>query len=93
MLYLLYIHNFSNISNKFKFLIHADDTTVHNTYDLLHNTDTPNTLTIGHTISNKLSLIFTWLTQNKLLINTSITTMTVFHMPQKHVSYQKYYNG
>ena len=31
----------------------------------------------------------TWLTQNRLLINTSKTEMTVFHMPQKHVSYTK----
>ena len=69
--------------------MYADDTTLHSTYDTFHDTDYTDITTITHNINTELSHIVTWLTQNKLLINTSKTKMTVFHMPQKHVLYPK----
>ena len=60
--------------------MYADDTTLHGTYDTIKITDKPT-----HTIYKELSLIVTWYTENKLLINKSKTKITVFHMPQKHV--------
>ena len=89
LLFLLYINDFPNVTNKFQFLMYADDTTLHSTYDTFHDTDNTDITTITHNINTELSRIVTWLTQNKLLINTSKTKMTVFHMPQKHVLYPK----
>ena len=60
---------------------------LHCIYDTFHDIDNTDITAITHTINTELSCIVTWLTQNKLLINTSKTKMTVFHMPQKHVLY------
>ena len=89
LLFLLYINDFPNVTNKFQFLMYADDTTLHSTYDTFHDIDNTDITTITQNINTELSRIVTWLTQNKLLINTSKTKMTVFHMPQKHVLYPK----
>ena len=83
------INDFPNVTSKFQFLMYADDTTLHSAYDTSHDADNTDITTITHNISTELSHIVTWLTQNKLLINTSNTKMTVFHMPQKHVLYPK----
>ena len=91
LLFLLYINDFPNVTNKFQFLMYADDTTLHSTYDTIHDTDNTDITTITHNINTELSRIVSWLTQNILLINTSKTKMTVFHMPQKHVLHQKIY--
>ena len=69
--------------------MYADDTTLLSTYDTFHDTDNSDIAVITHNINTELSLIVTWLTQNKLLINIPKTKMTVFHMPQKHVLYPK----
>ena len=50
--------------------MYSDDTTLHSTYDTVHDTDnTDNTdiTAITHIINTELSRIVTWLTQNKLL--------------------------
>ena len=44
--FILYINDFSNISNKFAFFMYADDTTLHITYDIFHNTDNTDILTL-----------------------------------------------
>ena len=49
--------------------------------------------TIAHKINKEIAFIFTWLTQNKLLINILTSKITVFHMPHRHVAYQKCYNA
>ena len=69
--------------------MYADDTTLHSTYNTFHNTDNTDITTITHNINTEISHIVTWLTQNKLLINTPKTKITVFHIPQKHVLYPK----
>ena len=69
--------------------MYADDTTLYSTYDTFHNTENTDILTIAHNINKELSVIVTCVTQNKLLNNTSKTKITVFHMPQKHVSSKK----
>ena len=67
--------------------MYADDTTLLSTYDTFHtNTDTGIT-TIQRNINKELLLVTTWLSRNKLLINTTKTKMTVFHTQQKHISY------
>ena len=98
LLFLLYINDFPNVTNHFQFLMYADDKTLHSTYDTFLNTDNTDITAITHTTNSELSRIVTWLAQNKLLINTSKTEMTVLHMPQKNVLYRNmtfiddYYN-
>ena len=87
LLFILYVNDFYLSSNKFTFLMYADDTTLLSTYDTFHtNTDT-DIATIQRNINEELLRITTWLSRNKLLINTGKTKMTVFHTQQKHISY------
>ena len=67
--------------------MYADDTTLLSTYDTFHtNTDT-DIATIQRNINEELLRVTTWLSRNKLLINTTKTKMTVCHTQQKHISY------
>ena len=87
LLFILYVNDFYLSSNKFTFLMYADDTTLLSTYDTFHtNTDT-DIATIQRNINEELLRVTTWLSRNKLLINTTKTKMTVFHTQQKHISY------
>ena len=79
LLFILYVNDFYLSSNKFIFLMYADDTTLLSTYDTFHtNTDT-NISTIQRNINKELVRVTTWLSRNKLLINTINTKMTVYH--------------
>ena len=87
LLFILYVNDFYLSSNKCTFLMYADDTTLLSTYDTFHtNTDT-DIATIQRNINEELLRVTTWLSRNKLLINTTKTKMTVFHTQQKHISY------
>ena len=56
-------------------------------YDTFHtNTDT-DIANIQRNLNEELVCVTTWLSRNKLLINTTKTKMTVFHTQQKHISY------
>ena len=67
--------------------MYADDTTLLITYDIFHtNTDT-DIATIQRNINEELVRVTTWLSRNRLLINTTKTKMTVFRTQQKHLSY------
>ena len=57
LLFLLYINDFPNVTNKFQFLMYADDTTLHSTYDTFHDTDNTDITTITHNINTELSRI------------------------------------
>ena len=73
--------NFRNVLNKFYilYILSADDTTLHSTYDTFHNTD--NTDIRTPLIKNSPSS----------LPGLHKTKMTVFHIPQIYVSYCKIY--
>ena len=65
--------------------MYADDTTLLSTYDTFHtNTDI---VIIQRNQNKKLLRVTTWISRNKLLINTTKTKMTVFQTQQKHISY------
>ena len=69
------IHN----SDKCKFIMYADDTTI---YFNLEDFD-PETL--NNDINSELEKISIWLKMNKLSLNTQKTKMMVFHRKQKHI--------
>jgi len=87
LFFILYINDFHLSSNKFTFLMYADDTTLLSTYDAFHDNTNHDMSTIERNINKELLRITTWLTRNKLLINSTKTKMTVFHTPQRHVIY------
>ena len=87
LLFILYVNNFYLSSNKFTFLMYADDTTLLSTYDTFHTNTDIDIATIQRNINEELVRVTTWLSRNKLLINTTKTKMTVFHTQQKHISY------
>ena len=87
LLFILYINDFHNSSDKFNFLMYADDTTLLSTYDTFHDTTDTDITTIEKNINEELLKITTWLKRNKLLINSTKTKMTVFHTQQKHIPY------
>ena len=54
---------------------------------LLPNITYPTRITQYTNMNEELVRVTTWLSRNKLLINTTNTKMTVFHTQQKHMSY------
>ena len=87
LLFLLYVNDFYLSSNKFTFLVYADDTTLLSTYDTFHTNTDNDIATIKRNINEELLRVTTWLSRNKLLINITKTKMTVFQRQQKHISY------
>ena len=87
LLFTLYVNNFYLSSNKFTFLMYADDTTLLSTYDTFHTNTDIDIATFQRNINEELLRVTTWLSRNKLLINTTKTKITVFHTQQKHISY------
>ena len=84
-LYLLYVNDFYLSSNKSTFLMYADDTTLLSAYDTFHNNTDTDIATIQGIINEELLRDTTWLSRNKLLINTTKTKMT--DTQQKHIFY------
>ena len=87
LLFILYVNDFYLSSNKFTFLMYADDTTLLSTYDTFHTNTDMDIAIIQRNINEELLRVAPWLSRNKLLINTTKIKMTVFHTQQKHLSY------
>ena len=87
LLFILYVNDCYLSSNKFTCLMYSDDTTLLSTYDTFHTITDTDIATIQRNINKELLLVTTWLSSNKLLINTTKTKMTVFQTQQKHMSY------
>ena len=72
------IYDLPLVSNIFKMLMYADDTTLYCNID--QNVD-------EDTINNELANIWKWLIANKLSLNTTKTKYMVFHTNQRNVTY------
>ena len=73
LLFSIHINDLIRTSNKCKFIMYADDTTI---YFNLENLDPAN---VSNEINNKLEKITKWLQINKLSLNTQKTKLMVFH--------------
>ena len=82
----LYINDFVHSTDKYNFLMYADNTTLISTYETF-STDVSDIHTIERNINTEQLLILTWLSRNKLLINITKTKMTIFHTQKRNVSY------
>ena len=86
LLFILYVNDLHLSTNKFTFLMYADYTTLLTTYDTFHTNIYTAIATIQRNINTELVCVSTWLSMNKLLINTTKTKMTVFQTQRKHIS-------
>ena len=78
LLFLIYINDLPLVSNVFKMLRYADDTTLYCNIDQNVHEDT---------INNELAKIWEWLIANKLSLNTKKLKKVVFHTNQRNVIY------
>ena len=79
LLFLIYINDLPNISNKLKFLLFADDTNIYFELDSLFK--------LEKVINEELKKLNLWLNINRLSLNISKTNFITFHSynkPLKH---------
>ena len=81
LLFLIYINDIHFASNKFSFVLYADDTSLEIPFASLEITNSIDDL--NTTINNELNKIYDWLCVNKLSINVGKTKFMVFHFPQR----------
>ena len=83
LLFIIYINDICECTEKFDFIIYADDTTLSSTINTfnneLRNVDTQ-TL-----INDELSKIIEWLNINKLSLNKDKSKYMIFHMHNKEI--------
>ena len=79
LLFSIYINDLSTISNTFKFIMYADDTTIY-----FNTEDFPKDNLAKH-ITNGLDKVDVWLKHNKLSLNVEKTKCMTFHTCQKKI--------
>ena len=83
LLFIIYINEISQSSDKFDFLSYADDTTLSATLNKFSTSDDMN---ISDLINLELYKINEWLEINKLSLNANKSRFMIFHMPNKHIT-------
>ena len=75
LLFLIYINDLPNVSDKLKFFLFADDTNIYFECD--------NLLTMERIINKELEQLNLWLNVNRLALNISKTNFVIFHTVNK----------
>ena len=83
LLFIIYINDISQSSDKFDFLAYADDTTLSTTLNKFSTSDDMN---ISDLINLELYKINEWLEINKLSLNANKSRFMIFHMPNKQIT-------
>ena len=83
LLFIIYINDISQSSDKFDFIAYADDTTLSTTLNKFSESEDMN---ISDLINLKLYKINEWLEINKLSLNAKKSRFMIFHMPNKHIT-------
>ena len=89
LLFIIYMNDIAQVTDKFYFTIYADDTTLIAPICTFSVNDKHDFDTISLNINAELKLITDWLALNKLSLNAKKTKMMVFHYPQKRISNMK----
>ena len=80
LLFLIYVNDIYQSSNKFSFHLFADDT------NLIYSDKNPKTL--ESVVNEELLKVYDWLNANKLTLNIKKSNFVIFHLPQKKLNYQ-----
>ena len=83
LLFIIYINDFSQASNTFKFIMYSDDTMLFSNLAYFGN----NIETKESLINAELSNVIEWLNINKLSLNKSKSKHMIFHVPNKDTQY------
>ncbi len=75
LLFLIYINDLPNSSNKLSFYLFADDTNIYFESDSLHQ--------LQKVVNKELKQVKKWLDANKLALNVDKTNFVIFHSPKK----------
>ena len=81
LLFNIFINDIVKASQKFAFILYADDTTLNSTLDSFGN----NPEEIQNSVVRELEKIFKWLDVNKLCLTVTKSKFMIFQMPQKIV--------
>lgn len=85
LLFIVYINDIAKITNKFKFTIYADDTTLIEPICTFAQPTRQNKSKLSKEINNELEKIVQWLALNKLSLNAKKTKFMIFHYKQKNI--------
>ena len=80
LLFLLYVNDIHQCSNKLKFYLFADDTNILFAEKRLKVIET--------VVNSELHKLYDWLTSNKLTLNISKSSFVIFHPKQKKANYK-----
>ena len=89
LLFIIYMNDVAQITDKFYFTIYADDTTLISPICTFSLNDKNDFDLISQNINSELKIITDWLALNKLSLNAKKTKMMVFHYKQKKISNMK----
>ena len=84
LLFLLFINDLPNCTNKLKFILFADDT------NILYSTDDYSSLSIS--LNNELQKVSKWFNANKLTLNTDKSNYILFHTVKQKQKYNSLEN-
>jgi hypothetical protein len=82
LLFIIYVNDLCNVTQKFTPILYADDTTLEAplcSFNYLQKSDSSNASLL---MNSELSKISQWLSVNKLSMNTTKSKYMVFHLPQ-----------
>ena len=88
LLFLIYMNDVSNASDKFNSVLFADDTTLDNplrTFDMIGTQNKYNKARLSDNINLELEKIYNWLCANKLSLNIGKTKYMIFHFRQRNI--------
>ena len=83
LLFIIYMNDINKSSDKFDFLLYADDTSL---YCIINKFKNRNTNITNNMINKDICHITKWLESNKLSLNIDKTKAMLFHQPQKKIS-------
>ena len=89
LLFLIYMNDIHEVSDKFSSILYADDTTLDSplcSFDILSDTNTYNNANVTRNINLELKNITDWLAVNKLSLNVKKTKFMIFHYRQRNIS-------
>ena len=89
LLFIIYMNDIAQVTDKFYFTIYADDTTLIAPICTFSLNDKNDLAMISQNINSELKIITDWLALNKLSLNAKKTKMMVFHYHQKKISNMK----